>query len=102
MLGQHGPTRNDMKCCETNKEKVTQDERRTTLSGFGWLGIIGTTLVCLACFTPLAVTLLGVIGLAGWAGHLDYVLFPLLAVFVGVLMVGFIRRQPDGKQKGGI
>jgi len=84
-----------MKCCETNKEKVTQDERRMKLSGFGWLGIIGITLTCLACFTPLAVTLLGVIGLAQWAGYLDYALFPLLALCVGLLLVGFICRQHD-------
>ncbi len=91
-----------MKCCETDNEKVTQDERRTKLSGLGWIGIIGTTLSCLACFTPLAVTLLGVMGLAQWAGYLDYVLFPLLVVFAGVLLVGLSRRQPDGKQTGGI
>ncbi len=90
-----------MKCCETNKEKVTQDERRTKLSGLGWRGIIGTTLTCLACFTPLAVTLLGVIGLAGWAGYLDYILFPLLAVCVGLLLVGLVRRRSDtAKLKG--
>lgn len=85
-----------MKCCETNKEKVTQDERRTKLSGFGWLGIIGTALTCLACFTPLAV-----IGLAGWAGYLDYILFSLLAMFAALLLIGLARRRSDrAKLKG--
>lgn len=91
-----------MNCCETNTKKVTQGGRQTKLSGAGWLGIGGIVLTCLACFTPLAVTLLGVIGLAGWAGHLDYVLFPLLAVCVGLLLVGLLRRRcsDDGKLKG--
>ncbi|VUZ84998.1 hypothetical protein MELA_01373 [Candidatus Methylomirabilis lanthanidiphila] len=59
-----------MKCCETNKGKVTQEERRTKLSGLAGLGIVGTILTCVACFTPLAVTLLGVIGLADGPGIL--------------------------------
>lgn len=90
-----------MKCCETDKEKVTQDERRTKLSGLARLGIVGTVLTCIACFTPLAVTLLGVVGLARWAGYLDYILFPLLAVCVGFLLVGLVRRRSDSaKLKG--
>ena len=99
MLGQHGPTRDDMKCCETNEKKVAQ-EGGTKLTGLAWLGIIGTGLTCLACFTPLAVTLLGVIGLAGWAGYLDYALFPLLALFGGLVLVGLIRRQHNETRGG--
>jgi len=90
-----------MKCCETSKEKVTQDERRTKLSGLARLGIVGTVLTCIACFTPFAVILLGVIGLAGWAGSLDHVLFPLLALFVGLLLVGLVRRRQNQTQEGG-
>lgn len=33
MFGQHGPTDDNMKCCETNKEKATQHERRAKLKG---------------------------------------------------------------------
>ena len=91
-----------MKCCDSNQEKDRQAACPTQLSGLARLGIGGTIFTCIACFTPLAVTLLGVIGLARWAGYLDYALFPLLALCVGVLMVGLSRRQPDGKQKGGI
>jgi mercuric ion transport protein len=89
-----------MKCCETNEEKGAREEKRGTLTGLAWLGIGGTILTCLACFTPLAVTLLGVIGMAEWAGYLDYVLFPLLALCVGLLLVGFIRRQHDATRGG--
>src|SRR5574337_517731 len=100
MLGQHGPTEDGMECCETNKEKVTQEERRTKLSMLGWLGIGGTILTCIACLTPLAVTLLGVIGLAQWTGYLDYVLFPLLAVCIGLLLFGLARKRQDETRGG--
>jgi len=43
------------------------------------LGVFGTVLGCLACFTPLAVVALGAIGLGVWAGYLDVVLLPVLA-----------------------
>jgi len=65
------------------------------------LGIIGTILTCVACFTPVAVILLGGIGLATWAGYLDYNLFPLLAVFIGLLAVGLIQRRRGKKQVEG-
>lgn len=90
-----------MKCCNTNEEKGAREEGQNKLTGLAWLGISGTVLTCIACFTPLAVTLLGVIGLAGWAGYLDYILFPLLAVCVGLLLVGLVRRRSDtAKLKG--
>ena len=90
-----------MKCCDINEEKVPREGRRMELSGLARLGIIGTILTCLACFTPLAVVLLGVIGLAGWAGYLDYILFPLLAVFAGLLVIGLARRRSDGEKLKG-
>jgi len=64
------------------------------------LGIVGTILACVACFTPAAVMLLGVLGLAAWTGYLDYVLFPMLALFM--LLVGYSfwqRRQTDEEGK---
>lgn len=67
------------------------------LSGLARLGIIGTILTCIACFTPVAVFLLGAIGFAAWGGYLDYVLFPLLALFVGLVVFGLVRRQRDMK-----
>ena len=57
------------------------------------LGIAGTILTCLACFTPGAVALFGLLGLARWAGSLDYVLFPLLGLFVALLAYGTCRRR---------
>lgn len=48
------------------------------------VGVIGTVLVALCCFTPVLVILLGVVGLSALTGYLDYVLLPALAVFIGL------------------
>jgi mercuric ion transport protein len=55
------------------------------------VGIIGTVITALCCFTPVLVVLFGVLGLAGLVGYLDYVLFPLLGVFILLGVVGAIR-----------
>src|SRR5574337_39400 len=95
------PKEDVMKCCDANEKKGVREEKQNKLTGLARLGIVGTVLTCIACFTPLAVTLLGVVGLARWAGYLDYILFPLLAVCVGFLLVGLVRRRPDSaKLKG--
>ena len=46
------------------------------------LGIVGTVIAALCCFTPVLVILLGVVGLSYLTGYLDYVLFPALAFFI--------------------
>lgn len=56
------------------------------------VGIIGTVLVALCCFTPILVVLLGVVGLSALTGYLDFVLLPALAVFV-VLTIFAVRRK---------
>ena len=49
-----------------------------------WLtvAVIGAALSCLVCLTPVAVVLLGAVGLGAWAGRLDVVLLPTLLAFV--------------------
>ena len=49
--------------------------------------------VALCCFTPILVLLLGVIGVSAVVGWLDYVLFPTLAVFVGITIYAFWKRR---------
>ncbi len=56
-------------------------------------GAIGTVIAALCCFTPVLVLLLGALGLSAWAGWLDYVLFPALFVFLGIMAVGIARRM---------
>ncbi len=57
------------------------------------IGIIGTVIAALCCFTPILVVLLGVVGLSAALGWLDYVLFPSLAFFIGLTVYALYRRQ---------
>lgn len=57
------------------------------------LSLAGTVLVALCCFTPILVILLGTLGLAALTGYLDYVLFPALAVFIGLTLYALRRKQ---------
>ncbi|GAB4356048.1 MAG: mercury resistance system transport protein MerF [Methylohalobius crimeensis] len=69
------------------------------------VGVIGTVVTALCCFTPILVVLLGVIGLSALTGYLDYVLFPALALFIGVTVYALIHRRraeaccPAGKSE---
>lgn len=57
------------------------------------LGMIGTVLVALCCFTPILVILLGVVGLSALTGYLDYVLLPALAAFIGLTIYAVRRKR---------
>ena len=59
-------------------------------------GIAGTVIAALCCFTPVLVLLLGVVGLSAWIGWLDYVLMPVLLVFVGITIYALRRQQQGG------
>lgn len=56
-------------------------------------GIAGTVIAALCCFTPVLVTLFGVVGLSALVGYLDYVLLPALAFFLGLTIYAVYRRQ---------
>lgn len=56
------------------------------------LGIGGTIVAALGCFTPIFLILLGVVGLGALTGYLDYVLFPALALFVGITIYAALRK----------
>jgi mercuric ion transport protein len=58
-----------------------------------WTGGIGSVIAAICCFTPLLVVMLGAVGLSAWLGWIDYVLFPALALFVGITAYGLWRRQ---------
>ena len=57
------------------------------------VGIGGTVIVALCCFTPLLVVLFGIVGLSAVTGYLDYVLFPVLFFFIGLTIYAFWRNQ---------
>ena len=57
------------------------------------MGVIGTAIVALCCFTPVLVVLLGVVGLSALTGWLNVVLLPALGVFAGLTVYAVWRRQ---------
>jgi mercuric ion transport protein len=57
------------------------------------LGIFGTVIVALCCFTPVLVVLLGIVGLSVLTGYLDYVLLPALVFFIGLTGYALWRKQ---------
>ena len=56
-------------------------------------GIAGSAIVALCCVTPILVIALGVLGLSAAVGWLDFVLFPMLAGFLGLTGYALYRRQ---------
>jgi mercuric ion transport protein len=56
-------------------------------------GIVGSVATALCCVTPVLVIALGALGLSAAVGWLDVVLFPLLAVFLGLTGYGLYRRR---------
>lgn len=57
------------------------------------IGIIGTVVAALCCFTPVLVVLVTAVGLSALVGVLDFVLFPALAVFVAVTVYALARHR---------
>lgn len=60
------------------------------------LGVIGTIITALCCFTPLLVILLGAVGFSAFIGQLDLVLFPALGAFVLLTLYALWKRQGAG------
>lgn len=56
-------------------------------------GAVGTVITALCCFTPILAVLLPAVGLGAWLSGADYVLFPLLAVSLGLLAFGLYRQR---------
>ena len=57
------------------------------------VGVVGTILVALCCFTPILLILLGVVGLSALTGYLDVVLFPALAAFNSLTIYAIVRER---------
>ncbi len=56
-------------------------------------GLIGAAVAAVCCFTPALVLLLGAVGLSAWLAWLDYVLLPMLVLFVGITVWALIRQR---------
>ena len=57
------------------------------------LGVIGTVVAALCCFTPVLVILFGAVGLSAMVGALDIVLLPALGVFITITIYALIRKS---------
>lgn len=57
------------------------------------LGVIGTVIAALCCFTPILFILLGIVGLGALTGYMDYVLIPALVGFVGITVYALYQRR---------
>jgi mercuric ion transport protein len=57
------------------------------------IGIVGTVLAALCCFTPILVIILGALGLSAWIGGLDAVLLPALVIFILITVYALWKRQ---------
>lgn len=67
--------------------------KNSTLLG---IGIGGTVLAALCCFTPILLILLGVLGWGALTGYLDFVLLPALLVFIGITVYALKKRGQTG------
>ncbi len=67
------------------------------------VGIGGTAVTAVCCFTPALVILLGGFGLSAWLAWLDYVLLPLLVAFIALTVYALmrVRRRHKGEQADG-
>lgn len=61
-------------------------------------GVIGSVIAAICCFTPALVLLLGTVGLTAWLAWLDYVLLPMLVLFLGLTAYGLVLRQRRRKE----
>ena len=57
------------------------------------IGIIGSVVAALCCFTPILVVLLGAVGLSGIIGVLDYLLLPALVIFLATTGYALWKRR---------
>ena len=48
------------------------------------VGVTGTVIAAVCCFTPVLVLTLGALGLSAWLTGLDWVLFPALGLFASL------------------
>lgn len=57
------------------------------------VGIIGTIVTAVCCFTPILLILLSAIGLSAFTGYLDVILLPALAIFILITGYALWKRE---------
>lgn len=57
------------------------------------VGVVGTIVAALCCFTPVLAVLLGAVGMAAAIGWLDFSLLPALVVFLVITGYALWKHQ---------
>ena len=57
------------------------------------IGIIGSAVTALCCFTPILVIFLSALGLSALTGYLDIVLLPSLVIFIAITGYALWKRN---------
>ena len=65
---------------------------------YAHIGFWGVLVAGVCCFTPLLIWALAFFGLAALTSYLDYILIPVLLLFIGILLLG-IRSIKKSKSK---
>ena len=71
-----------------NRLQRLPEDADTYCMNTAWLlktGLIGSIIAALCCFTPILAVLLGAVGLGWFVGYLDYVLVPVMVIFLGLV-----------------
>lgn len=77
----------------SERQGFDRHERAMTNDRLLQVGIIGTVVAALCCFTPILAIALGAVGLSAALVWLDVVLVPVLLVFLGVTGFASWRRR---------
>jgi mercuric ion transport protein len=56
-------------------------------------GLVGTIVTAICCFTPFLVIVFGLAGLSSLVVYLDVILFPLLAIFIGITIYALWKKS---------
>jgi len=62
-------------------------------------GLAGSIIAAICCATPILPFILGLAGLAVFTPYLDYVLFPLLGLFLITAIYGWSKKEGAVKRK---
>lgn len=62
-------------------------------------GVAGSVVIALCCFTRVLVILFAAVGISAWLGYVDDVLFPALAIFIGLVFYALYRRDKSGSSE---
>jgi len=58
-------------------------------------GVLGGIVTAICCFTPILVIIFSAVGLTAAIKYLDFVLFPMLGIFIVLAVVGLIKLRHE-------